>query len=47
MSTTHELKTSGFPWTKFYEWAKKTYDEAEEWLRYNSDNCSINGGEDW
>lgn len=30
-----------------YEWAKKTYDEAEEWLRYNSDNCSINGGEDW
>lgn len=30
-----------------YKWAKRVYDEAEEFIRYNARNISINGGGDW
>ena len=32
---------------QIYEWAKTVVEDAEYWLRYNSSNTSINGGEDW
>lgn len=30
-----------------YNWAKRTYDNAESWLHNCSSFTSINGGEDW
>ena len=30
-----------------YNWAKKIQDDAEDFIRYNAHNVSINGGEDW
>lgn len=32
---------------QLYEWATKVRNEAEEWIRLNSSNASINGGENW
>jgi len=30
-----------------YNWAKQVEDRAEDFIRYNAHNVSINGGEDW
>lgn len=30
-----------------YQWAKRVCEEADEWIQYNADNASVNGGENW
>lgn len=32
---------------ELYQWANKTYEEAEKWLQCNSYNTPINGGGNW
>lgn len=36
-----------FSYSRMYEWAKRVRDDAEEYMRYNSQFTSINGGENW
>lgn len=36
-----------YSYRRMYDWAVKVRDDAEYFIRENSSNTSINGGEDW